>query len=195
MTARPAPSAHGTVVSCGDGTTRLFRMLPLGPRNRDALLALQRNAVGGLMHPLAPAELDAMLGGGGCVLGGFAEGRLSAFLAIDFPGRDARNLGRDYGLREEDLDHALHFAGVLVHPDLRGNRLHRRLIETAARTLLTPERHRYWFATVRPENVPSVRGMLSVGMRVFDRLSRHDGHDRLLFARDLRNGPRPAPPR
>ncbi len=170
-----------------------LRFAPLAPDALGAVLALQREACGPLMHPLTEAELSDMLAGPekgrGAVLGAHAEerpgGGLAAFLAIQFPGRSAHNLGRDYGLPDGELDWALHFTGVLVHPARRGQGLHRRLIETAARGVLPPGRHRYWFATVRPENTASVRGMLSVGMRVFARKPKHDGHDRLLFVRDL----------
>lgn len=154
-----------------------------------AVLELQREACGPLMHPLTEAELSEMLAGPqsgrGVVLGALTDGALAAFLAVQFPGRAAHNLGRDYGLPDVDLDRALHFTGILVHPDRRGQGLHRRLIETAAQGVLPADRHRYWFATVRPENTASVRGMLSVGMRVFARKPKHDGHDRLLFVRDL----------
>ena len=194
MPARLASALPRAIVvrSRADGSSRAFRMDRLGPRDRGAMLALQEVACGPLMHPLTPDEVDGMLGSGGCVLGGFLADRLMAFLAIQFPGRSADNLGRDYGLAEEDLDRAAHLTGVLVHPDLRGNRLHRTLVETAAGSLLSPARHRYWFATVRPENVPSVRGMQSVGMRVFACHPKHDGHDRFLFVRDLWDGAPPA---
>ncbi|KAA0687835.1 GNAT family N-acetyltransferase [Azospirillum brasilense] len=166
-----------------------LRFALLAPDALDAVLELQREACGPLMHPLGKAELSEMLAGPqrghGAVLGALTDRALAAFLAVQFPGRAAHNLGRDYGLPEGDLDRALHFTGILVHPDRRGQGLHRRLIETAAQEVLPPERHRYWFATVRPENTASVCGMLSVGMRVFARKPKHDGHDRLLFVRDL----------
>lgn len=166
-----------------------LRFAPLTPDALGAVLALQREACGPLMHPLSETELSDMLAGPrighGVVLGALAGGALAAFLAVQFPGRATHNLGRDYGLPDGDLDRALHFTGILVHPDRRGQGLHRRLIETAAQAVLPPGRHRYWFATVRPENTASVRGMLSVGMRVFARKPKHDGHDRLLFVRDL----------
>ncbi|MFC5359579.1 GNAT family N-acetyltransferase [Azospirillum himalayense] len=166
-----------------------LRFALLTPGALGAVLALQREACGPLMHPLGEAELSGMLAGpkigNGVVLGALTESALSAFLAVQFPGRAANNLGRDYGLPEGDLDRALHFTGILVHPHRRGQGLHRRLIETAAQGVLPPDRHRYWFATVRPENTASVRGMLSVGMHVFARKPKHDGHDRLLFVRDL----------
>ncbi|OYD83911.1 GNAT family N-acetyltransferase [Azospirillum brasilense] len=161
----------------------------LTPDALGAVLTLQREASGPLMHPLTEAELSDMLAGPaeghGVVLGALNDRALAAFLAVQFPGRAAHNLGRDYGLPDRDLDRALHFTGILVHPHRRGQGLHRRLIETAAGGVLLPDRHRYWFATVRPENTASVRGMLSVGMRVFARKPKHDGHDRLLFVRDL----------
>ncbi len=166
-----------------------LRFARLTPDALRAVLELQREACGPLMHPLTEAELSDMLAGPrmgrGMVLGALADRALAGFLAVQFPGRSAHNLGRDYGLPDGDLDRALHFTGILVHPDRRGQGLHRRLIETAAQGALPPERHRYWFATVRPENTASVRGMLSVGMRVFARKPKHDGHDRLLFVRDL----------
>lgn len=176
-----------------------LRFASLAPDALGAVLELQREACGPLMHPLTEAELSDMLAGpeegGGVVLGALADeragGGLAAFLAIQFPGRGPHNLGRDYGLPEGDLDRALHFTGILVHPARRGQGLHRRLIETAAQGVLPPDRHRYWFATVRPENTASVRGMLSVGMSVFARKPKHDGHDRLLFVRDL-SAPVPA---
>ena len=166
-----------------------LRFTPLTPDALGAVLELQRESCGPLMHPLGEAELSDMLAGPaaghGVVLGALTDRGLAAFLAVQFPGRTDHNLGRDYGLPEGDLDRALHFTGILVHPDRRGQGLHRRLIETAAQGVLPPDRHRYWFATVRPENTASVRGMLSVGMRVFARRPKHDGHDRLLFVRDL----------
>ncbi|AWJ93564.1 GNAT family N-acetyltransferase (plasmid) [Azospirillum baldaniorum] len=166
-----------------------LRFALLEPDALGTVLALQREACGPLMHPLGEAELSDMLAGPhrghGAVLGALTDDALAAFLAVQFPGRADHNLGRDYGLHDGDLDRALHFTGILVHPDRRGQGLHRRLIETAAQGVLPPDRHRYWFATVRPENTASVRGMLSVGMHVFARKPKHDGHDRLLFVRDL----------
>lgn len=187
-------SLSHAMVTLPDGRDVRCDLVRMGPDALPALRDLQARCHGPLMHPITDEEMAGMLGEGGRVLAVVLDGRPMAFLAIQFPGRAPRNLGRLYGLPEEELKHVAHFTGVLVHPTLRGNRLHPRLIEAAARLVLPPSRRRYWFATVRPENIPSLRGMLSSGLRIVARLPLHDGHDRFLFARDTIADARPTGP-
>jgi hypothetical protein len=177
---------EATVVrSRADGNVHLCRIGVLDRSDRERLLAVQREGLGDLMFPLQPNEIDAMLDGGGRIVGATVGGDLVAFMAILIPGRTDANLGHDFGLPADELDQVAHWTAVVVDPRFRGNRLQRRLIAATTASVLRPEHFRYWFATARVANIASTRNFLAAGLRIFKMAPRYDGFDRYFFYRDF----------
>lgn len=168
-----------------DGNDHPCRIGVLDRSDRERLLAVQREGLGDLMFPLQPDEIDAMLDGGGRIVGATVGGDLVAFLAILIPGRTDANLGHDFGLQADELDRVAHWTAVVVNARFRGNGLQRRMIAATTASVLRPARCRYWFATARVANIASTRNFLAAGLRIFKMAPRYDGFDRYFFYRDF----------
>lgn len=163
--------------------TALIR--PVAPGEAAKVLALQEVAIGPLMFPITPQEVQDMLAGGhGCILGVWVGDDLIAFLAITVPGLGEHNLGHDAGLPAEALPGVAQWTAVVVHPDCRGNGLHVRLLRHSLDRLDWPQVRR-WLATVRCENAFSLNNFLAVGARVVTRMRKYDGHERFLLMLEL----------
>ncbi|WP_207482400.1 GNAT family N-acetyltransferase [Arenibaculum pallidiluteum] len=166
-----------------DGRIELAEIRQLSPGEAEDVARLQDEGLGDLMFPVTPGQIADMLGPGGRTVGAFVGGRLAGFMAATVPGRGEANLGLHLGLGQAELNAVAHWTAVIVHPDYRGNGLHRRLAMAAQRALDLP-RTRFWLATARCENLPSARNFLSVGAEIAAILAKYDGNLRYLFMLD-----------
>lgn len=114
---------------------------------------------------LALGETDGVLAG--------------AFLAV-LPGRSQENLGREYGLSEEELDLAAHMDSAAVRDRFRGFGLQRRLMEVTEEALAA-KGIRYLFCTAHPENTYSQNNICSLGYEAFLQKEMYGGYRRDLF--------------
>lgn len=93
------------------------------------------------------------------------DGECAAFLIIDLPGGDEKNLGRDLGWPADVLKRCAHIDSVCVRPAFRGRGLQKRLVEDAEIRLEGMGITRY-LATVHPENTASLKSMLALGYQI-----------------------------
>ncbi|UQZ81563.1 Acetyltransferase (GNAT) family protein [Paenibacillus konkukensis] len=99
------------------------------------------------------------IGDKGEIYGAFLDGRLVAYTVLKF----ADNLGREFGVPEEELPFVAVLDSTVVHECARGRGLQRyfhQLREQRAR-----ERHcLYLYATVHPDNRPSINNLEAAGL-------------------------------
>ena len=105
-------------------------------------------------------------------------------LVVRYPGADADNLGRDADLAGADLARVAHMESAVVHPSARGHHLQRAMIDQAER-LIDAHAHPYLFATVAPDNAPSLATLEAAGYCRAARKQKYGGLDRLIMRKDL----------
>lgn len=132
---------------------------------------------------------DVMSEGKGIAMGVISDNKLVAFRTISFPSPDSENnLGRELGLPECELDKVAIFEATVVHPDYRGNRLQRKMINHGIK-LIEELGFRYICATISPFNYPSLSTVMSFGFLIRDLQSRggvYEGRLRFLLGKDLK---------
>jgi len=116
------------------------------------------------------AYLHALVAGRGEMYGAYHEHKLAAFSAVVFPGVGIDNLGREFGVPEQELLRVAALDGTVVHESARGHGLQRFFHQ------LREERaHHYGclhlYSTVHPDNLASLRNLEACGFeRQFTRL-------------------------
>lgn len=91
-----------------------------------------------------------------------ADNRLAGVFIVEFPRDSVDNMGHYAGLSGEQLQQVVHMDTAAVLPDYRGQKLQKRLMETAE-TELRQQGYRYLMCTVHPENPYSRGNILSMG--------------------------------
>ncbi|MEW9701205.1 N-acetyltransferase family protein [Paenibacillus sp. SI8] len=99
----------------------------------------------------------------GEIYGAFLDGRMVAYTVLAFPGLKAGNLGREFGVPDDELNRVAVLDATVVHESVRGRGLQRRFHE------LREERARasgclYLYATVHPDNHVSRRNLEAAGL-------------------------------
>lgn len=92
------------------------------------------------------------------------QGRIVGALLLRYPGEGPENLGRDIGLKEEELPLVVHMETAVVLPGFRGQGLQKRMILYMEKAL-EGTGFRYLMATAAPENTASMKSFLSLGYR------------------------------
>ncbi|GFN32875.1 GNAT family N-acetyltransferase [Paenibacillus xylaniclasticus] len=101
----------------------------------------------------------------GGIYGAFQDGRLVAYSVLSFPGNRNWNLGSEFGVPQEELVKVAVLDGTIVHESARGlglQRLFSRIREQRARE----KGMLYLYATVHPDNAPSIRNLEEAGLTV-----------------------------
>jgi len=125
----------------------------------------------------------------GITLGLRVQGDIKGFISFHFPGPSQDNFGRDVGLVEEELDKVVHWDHCLIHPDFRGNSMQERMGLLLVKTAADMNRYyRYMFATVSPQNYPSLHQLLlQQNMLVVSMKIKYGNLLRLILFQDILN--------
>ncbi|WP_079913602.1 GNAT family N-acetyltransferase [Paenibacillus sp. 32352] len=120
----------------------------------------------------------------GEIYGAFAKGRLAAYSVLAFPGADAKNLGREFGVPEDELEQVAVLDATIVHESVRGRGLQRyfhQLREQRARS----RGFRYLYSTVHPDNTASRRNLETTGFTLQFTRPMYGGSPRHCYAKRL----------
>jgi GNAT superfamily N-acetyltransferase len=126
----------------------------------------------------------------GEIYGAFLDGDLVAYSVLAFPGMSEKNLGREFGVPEQELPYVAVLDSTVVHESVRGRGLQRFFHE------LREKRARekdclYLYSTVHPENHMSMKNLEAAGFilqftrPMYGGKSRHCYSKRLLPIKDL----------
>ena len=138
------------------------------------------------LQPLSKEEYKYILGGNGLMLGAFVENELIAFRALLVPPIDEEHLGRDIGLKDEELQKVIYQEISNVLPAYRGNQLQKILAILIMQELSKqPHTYRYVCCTVSPSNIPSLKDKFSQGMEILAVKEKYNGLLRYIFVKDL----------
>ncbi|MDR9417142.1 MAG: hypothetical protein RI564_12725 [Gracilimonas sp.] len=119
----------------------------------------------------------------GRIIGVFAENELVAFLATYFPGESADNLGRDVGIREQELGQVAYFESLVVKSSFRGNNLQQKMQQEAYDLLIELD-YPHHLATVSHKNYYSIKNMLDFKMKIHALKKKYGGKLRYIVYRN-----------
>lgn len=120
----------------------------------------------------------------GEIYGAFIKGELVACSVLAFPGRSEKNLGREFGISEQELNDVAVLDGTIVHESVRGWGLQshfHKLREKQARQ----KGCRYLYSTVHPENYISIKNLETEGFSLKFTRQMYDGKPRHCYAKAL----------
>lgn len=168
----------------------LCRIRFLGDRDLDDMAALNQLVLSHLAHPHIlrnedRAWLDQHIRARGRCIGTFHGETMVAFTVLSFPRDDPDNLGIDLGLDREQRLRSCHFELTGVHPDYRGNHLHRAMNELRAQFAGAAGYH-HLYGTVSPLNPYSLNNHFAAGFMIRKLVKKYGGMDRFIINRDLR---------
>ena len=129
--------------------------------------------------------LAQCLGECGVAVGAYFAGELIAFRMIYYPGEC--NQGEYAGLPVAVWEHVAHVEVEAVHPQHRGNALQRRLAAPLLAAAGDLRGKRYLCSVVSPQNYPSIKDKLLLGLPVVRLLELPGNHWRYIFCRDRWN--------
>ncbi|WP_151866397.1 GNAT family N-acetyltransferase [Alkaliphilus serpentinus] len=114
-------------------------------------------------------EMRRGLKEGGYVIGVFNEAnQLVGYRYASYPRQEERNLGRDIGLVDDELDSVLQLETTIVKPEYRGSKLQRKTFNSLMDYLSKDEdkEAKYLVCTISPFNLPSLKNMLKCGFEI-----------------------------
>jgi hypothetical protein len=170
-----------------ENTPYLWREL----KPKEAALAYQLHLTAnadtppGLVRPDDLAHFSANIQEQGRILGCFVnDDEMVAYGILGLDPASNIKLIKLLGLREEDLSNFASLDGAAALAPWRGNRLHREAIQ-ARLAMAREQRRRYIAATVSPENINSLRGLLAAGFCIKNFAFLYGGLARLVMLLDL----------
>lgn len=170
-----------------------FRWRPLRPDEAHMAWALHAQVYAatpaGMVRPDQPDHFEQHIEALGRILGCFMGDQLVAYGVLGIDSETVAHLAGLLALAPADRQRACVLDGAASLPPWRGHNLHRvaidargALAQSLGRTLM--------LATVAPENMRSLRGLLLQGYAVHGYATVYGGLPRLLMARDLLRPPR-----
>lgn len=138
----------------------------------------------GTVRPDSLAHFEAHIARRGRILGAFANGELVAYGVLGLDPGGVAHMGALIGARQGELARLCLFDGAAALPRWRGQHLHRAVIAARAALAATLGRT-LLLATVAPNNLPSLRGLLGEGFAIRGCALVYGGLERLLVLRDL----------
>ncbi|MFK2825242.1 GNAT family N-acetyltransferase [Bacillus sp. B190/17] len=172
---------------------QLFNISRLSMDHIDHILSLQQLVIETLekkdiLQPLTLEEFQYILQGQGLMIGAFVENKLIAFRALMVPPIDEEHLGRDIGLKEEELPNVIYQEISNVHPDYRGNGLQKMLAVCIMKELkVFNQEYSHVCCTVAPFNIPSLKDKFAQGMEIAALKVKYSSRLRYIFVKALRD--------
>ncbi|QHW35314.1 GNAT family N-acetyltransferase [Paenibacillus rhizovicinus] len=131
-------------------------------------------------------DLLVLLKRGGEIYGAFEDGELLAYTTLAYPGDGEGNLGREFGVPENELARVWVLDATIVHESVRGRGLQRFFHELRERRAAAKGAV-CLYSTVHPDNAASLRNLEAAGFaRQFSR-PMYGGLMRHCYAKRLSN--------
>ncbi|WP_409227212.1 hypothetical protein [Gudongella sp. SC589] len=95
------------------------------------------------------------------------ENQMIAYRYVSFPGLQERNLGRDVGLSEHELEKLCQLETTVVDPPYRGNNLQYMTL-SLMKPIVAAEGYKHMACTISPYNYFSVNNIMRHGLKIKD---------------------------
>jgi ribosomal protein S18 acetylase RimI-like enzyme len=130
--------------------------------------------------PDTKEALEKSLSENDILLGVSIDDTLIAYRYISFPGSSDSNIGKDAGIKDKELKKVAQFETSIVHPDFRGEKLQRLMLEKGI-DIVKDRGYKYGVATVSPQNPYSLKNLLDTGFKVVKTMKKYGtGEDSVL---------------
>ena len=113
------------------------------------------------------------------------EEKIVGSFIVRYPGLNEDNLGRDIGLKEEQLLQVVHMESVVVLPEYRGRGLQLAMLNFAEEQI-DKEKYNYLMATVSPDNPWSYRSFEQKGYELKLTKNKYEGLERRIYLKEIR---------
>ncbi|TDF99194.1 GNAT family N-acetyltransferase [Paenibacillus piri] len=120
----------------------------------------------------------------GEIYGAFDNGKLVAYTVLALPGIGSGNLGREFGVPEEELSRVGVFDATIVHESVRGRGLQRFFIDLRERRAKTLG-CLHLYSTVHPDNEASRRNLEAARFVLQFTRQMYGGHPRHCYTKRL----------
>ncbi len=114
-----------------------------------------------------------------------AFGKMAGNFMVRYPMEASDNLGRDIGLKPEELCRVAHMESAVVLPEDRGNHLQIKLLQYAEQ-VIDKERFWYFMATVSPDNPASYRSFEQNDYQLMMTKQKYGGLIRRVYGKKVR---------
>lgn len=158
-------------------------IMKLQEKVKDALVS------GAILEPLSKEEFTVILSEHELMIGVFIEEKMIAFRAMLKPEIDKAHLGIDAGLTTEELPKVIYSEISNVDPDYRGNGLQSFMGKLLMKRF-DGKRFNYVCATVAPQNIPSLKDKLELGLEIVALKEKYGGKLRYILIKDLATKPK-----
>lgn len=103
---------------------------------------------------------------GGMIVGVFnPDKELVSYRYTSMPHQQERNLGRDIGLKTDDLNRVMHLESTIVHPDYRGNKFQALTLDVV-RSVIKEREIDHLLCTISPYNRYSLYNIMNAGLDI-----------------------------
>lgn len=138
-----------------------------------------------LFAPAPAGSYEEILNNRGKLIGVFINDKLIGMSSIYFPNGDDDNIGKDVGLKNEEIYKVVYLCNAVVHPDFRGQGLINKLFTYLIDEVKRKGEWRYIIATASPKNYASAKNILSAGLKIIKMKVKFGGYIRFIFYNDL----------
>lgn len=114
-----------------------------------------------------------------------AFGKMAGNFMVRYPMEAEDNLGRDIGLKQEELCKVVHMESAVVLPEYRGQHLQVKMLQYAEH-VIDKERFWYFMATVSPDNPASYRSFEQNGYQLMMTKEKYGGFIRRIYCKKVR---------
>lgn len=184
--------AEGKIMNQNDSKTHPYQIIRLSTCHLQEVIQCQ-NEIYQLMSnkqsyfPLDINEVESMIEDDGLIFGLYVYGLLKGFSVMFFPGQSPDNIARDLYSQDIDFNQTFHLEAVMIHPDYRGNHLQRTLFLHMLDYLKKNTEYRFVYSTVSPENIPSLKSLLSINLVIRGLKKKYDQSKRYILFQDIKD--------
>lgn len=101
-----------------------------------------------------------------------------------YPKLEEDNLGRDIGMKEEELEQVVHMESAVVLPEYRGNHLQEQMLHYGE-ALIDKNQYHYFMATVSPNNPASYLTFEKCGYQLIKTKKKYGGLLRRIYQKQV----------
>ena len=112
------------------------------------------------------------------------DGNIIGSFLFRYPKIEEDNLGRDIGMKEDELERVVHMESAVVLQNFRGNHLQEKMLRFGE-TLIDKNQYHYFMATVSPKNPASYLTLEKCGYQLIKTKQKYGGLIRRIYQKQV----------